>query len=298
VSGETRRAEPADDEAGWAEPADDEAGRAPLAGRDQVRAALRATARIGPFFVLEVDGLAGQGCLPAAEWFGAGLAHWLDETARQLGSREPRVTASIAQLGFAARLWSPVLGCALAHGIVPDLADLMVSAERPVRLAVPRPDGWLAPTGRQLADLGHLTVSRQLGQLAAALPVPLAAGLLRGNSASAMIGALGVLARAMPAGRDQAVAVARALLASAELRGAGTLGAGTPGAGTPGAGAGAPGTGTPGTGTASAGTPGTGLPEFRRRSCCLYYRVPGGGLCGDCCLARRPNGRPADADGT
>ncbi len=26
---------------------------------------------------------------------------------------------------------------------------------------------------------------------------------------------------------------------------------------------------------------------FRRRSCCLYYRVPGGGICGDCVL-RRP----------
>jgi FhuF-like iron-sulfur protein len=28
---------------------------------------------------------------------------------------------------------------------------------------------------------------------------------------------------------------------------------------------------------------GAGL-SFRRRSCCLYYRVPGGGLCGDCTL--------------
>ena len=28
---------------------------------------------------------------------------------------------------------------------------------------------------------------------------------------------------------------------------------------------------------------------FRRHSCCLYHRVPGGGLCGDCVLVdRRP----------
>jgi ferric iron reductase protein FhuF len=27
--------------------------------------------------------------------------------------------------------------------------------------------------------------------------------------------------------------------------------------------------------------------SFRRRSCCLYYRVPGGGLCGDCVLLDR-----------
>jgi ferric iron reductase protein FhuF len=26
---------------------------------------------------------------------------------------------------------------------------------------------------------------------------------------------------------------------------------------------------------------------FRRRSCCLYYRVPGGGICGDCVLVGR-----------
>ena len=31
--------------------------------------------------------------------------------------------------------------------------------------------------------------------------------------------------------------------------------------------------------------------RFRRRSCCLLYRVPGAGLCGDCILAGRPAGR-------
>ncbi|GAA2746389.1 (2Fe-2S)-binding protein [Kitasatospora cinereorecta] len=40
--------------------------------------------------------------------------------------------------------------------------------------------------------------------------------------------------------------------------------------------------------------------HFRRTSCCLYYRVPGGGLCGDCVFDRRPPGvretaRPADS---
>lgn len=39
-------------------------------------------------------------------------------------------------------------------------------------------------------------------------------------------------------------------------------------------------------------------PAFRRRGCCLYYRVPGGGLCGDCVLHARAGGstvRPAAA---
>lgn len=33
----------------------------------------------------------------------------------------------------------------------------------------------------------------------------------------------------------------------------------------------------------------TGAPHdvaFRRRSCCLYYRTPAGGLCGDCVFER------------
>jgi hypothetical protein len=30
------------------------------------------------------------------------------------------------------------------------------------------------------------------------------------------------------------------------------------------------------------------LDDFRRRSCCLYYRIPGGGRCGDCALDRAP----------
>jgi ferric iron reductase protein FhuF len=27
--------------------------------------------------------------------------------------------------------------------------------------------------------------------------------------------------------------------------------------------------------------------RFVRASCCLFYRIPGGGLCGDCVLAHR-----------
>jgi ferric iron reductase protein FhuF len=32
------------------------------------------------------------------------------------------------------------------------------------------------------------------------------------------------------------------------------------------------------------------LAGSRRTTCCLYYRVPGGGLCGDCVLDRVPGG--------
>lgn len=66
----------------------------------------------------------------------------------------------------------------------------------------------------------------------------------------------------------------------------GVAGADRPGAGRRGRGAG----GRPAGRRRSAGGTGTFLHEeglgvaFVRRSCCLYYQVPGGGLCGDCVL--------------
>jgi hypothetical protein len=107
-----------------------------------------------------------------------------------------------------------------------------------------------------LAELIGSVVAAPLAELARALPVQLARGLLRGNSASAMAGALGELARARPELAESAAALAAALLRTPGLAGAGRL-------------------------------TGPGL-AFRRSSCCLYYRVPGSSMCGDCCFERRP----------
>jgi len=96
---------------------------------------------------------------------------------------------------------------------------------------------------------GHLT------PLAAGLRGQVADGLLRGNAASAMIGSLTVIAAARPGLARAARSIAGQLLATGSLRGTGEL-------------------------------TGPGL-DFRRNSCCLYYRVPGGGLCGDCSLHER-----------
>src|SRR5690625_3018656 len=79
----------------------------------------------------------------------------------------------------------------------------------------------------------------------------IAPGLLRGNVGSALAGAVGALARARPTPRARAAASATDLLSR-------------------------PGTGLSGTFTGPAG--------FRRTTCCLYYRLPGGGTCGDCVL--------------
>ncbi|MET9504567.1 (2Fe-2S)-binding protein [Streptomyces sp. NPDC006622] len=189
------------------------------------------------------------------------LAFRIGKVARSLRAPEPRVAASVTQQGLAARLWSVALGCAVLYGRQPDLAPGLLRWD---------PDGsapddlWLTEVRTRPGDartLADTVLHGHLEPLAAALRARhrLAPGLLRGNAASALAGAARQLDRwARAHGRPDAAARARALtaelLAHPLLAGTGTL-----------------------TGTA-----------FRRRSCCLYYRVPGGGVCGDCCFPRPP----------
>ncbi|WP_234438650.1 (2Fe-2S)-binding protein [Streptomyces sp. NRRL S-340] len=250
---------------------------------------------------------------------------------------EPRVAASVAHQGLAARLWSVALGCAVRYGRLPDLApdllrwdptgsapdDLWLTEVRPLpaarpadgtaartepaTLTAPDPDTATDPeaatetlthpeadpdpepaqepaTHREAATapdtltdpatatdaLARAVLHAHLEPLAAALRARyrLAPGLLRGNAASALAAAARqvrgwALRDGRPATGDLAHGLAVRLLAHPALAGAGTLGA-------------------------------TG---FRRRSCCLYYRVPGGGVCGDCCFSRAPAPSPRAASG-
>jgi FhuF 2Fe-2S C-terminal domain len=224
----------------------------------QVRAALAVAARVGPFFQLEVrDDEPDPGWRPVAELYRDGLEGLVASTARQLGTDETRVAASILHQGFAARLWSPALACALLAGVVPDLTSLVVSTSPSLRLGLADPAGRRAGSAAERAELTAAVVAGPLARLASALPVSLASGLLRGNSASAMAGALGVLARSRPDVGESAAALAASLLRTPGLAGGGAL-----------------------TGSDLA---------FRRRSCCLFYRVPNGGLCGDCCFDSPPS---------
>ncbi|MFJ9714371.1 (2Fe-2S)-binding protein [Streptomyces sp. NPDC101213] len=201
----------------------------------------------------------------SADAHGDPLARRVGRVARALRVPEPRVAASLAQQGLAARLWSVALGCAVLYGRRPDLAPELLRWD---------PDGsapddlWLTEVRARPGDAQSLAAAvlhGHLEPLAAALRARhrVAPGLLRGNAASALAGTARQLegwARAN--GRPDAAARSRAL--TAELLAHPLLaGAGTP-------------TATP------AGT------AFRRRSCCLYYRVPGGGVCGDCCFPRPP----------
>jgi hypothetical protein len=224
---------------------------------DLVRGALADVAAAGPFFALGV-GAGGPQWRAAADLYAAGLPGLVASTGAQLKVTEARVAASTVQLGYAARLWSPVLGCVLLHGVVPDLAGLSVAAGPPMRLRVPAPRGWLADGEPGLAALAYrMVVPGQLEPMRRGFPVKVAAGLLHGNAAAAMTAALRVLVAGRPGLERPARALAQRLLAAGLLRGTGEL-------------------------------TGPGL-EFRRRSCCLFYRVPGGGLCGDCPLPR-PDG--------
>ncbi|MFI1766353.1 (2Fe-2S)-binding protein [Streptomyces sp. NPDC020800] len=188
----------------------------------------------------------------------------------RLRAPEPRVCASIGQQGLAARLWSVALACAAVYGRLPDLDarllrwDATASAPEDLWLTEVRP---LAGDAATLADTvlhGHL---EPLGEALRAR-YGVAAGLLWGNAGSALAGAARELDRwARANGRtevaDRARALTDALFAHPLLRTTGTR-----------------------TGTA-----------FRRRSCCLYYRVPGGGVCGDCCFTRPPRSSPGAASG-
>ncbi|MFH9725508.1 (2Fe-2S)-binding protein [Streptomyces sp. NPDC017254] len=191
----------------------------------------------------------------------------VDRVAARLGAPERRVGASVAHLGLAARLWSTALGPAALHGRFPGLDP----AELHWDGALTSPDDlWWAGSGTRPATVDELRAAVQEAHL-----VPLHAALRRdgrisprllwGNAGSALAGALRELtrwahARGRPEVAERAAALVSGLLDHPDL--AGTVRG----------------------------------PRLRRASCCLYYRCPGGGLCGDCVFDHAPRtgleGRP------
>jgi hypothetical protein len=211
-------------------------------------------ARVGPYFSVETSrDVAGHPpWRPFTELCGPALAEQVAGVLARLGTDEARVAASLLFQGVAGRLWSPVLAAAAGHGLAPDLDPAAtywrVASPGPVLLAAP----GAGRVGADAASVRRVVVERFLCPLVEAVlaVTPVAEGLLWGNAASALAGALAVLARARPEVSGPAGRLVEELLARPPLRGTGTL----------------------------------GPLGFRRHSCCLYYRVPGGGLCGDCAL--------------
>nr|WP_231134057.1 (2Fe-2S)-binding protein [Motilibacter deserti] len=153
-------------------------------------------------------------------------------------------------LGVAARLAAPAVAVATVCDAVLPVAALRWrdGPPGPVPLLLPVSVG--VPTG---GSLGVALVDDVLAPLVetASTLAPLAPPLLWGNVASAVAGAAGALARARPDLRERAYAVADELLAHPPLARSGRFDT---------------------------------RRAFSRRTCCLYYRLPGGGTCGDCPL--------------
>ncbi|WP_406209882.1 (2Fe-2S)-binding protein [Streptomyces sp. NBC_01017] len=247
----------------------------PFVDLDPHLAALRP---LGAFFVLRTRGETARPLPTLAETYretssrteGDPLDFRVRKVANALHAPELRIAASVAQQGLAARLWSVALGCAALYGRIPDLDPGLLHWD---------PDGsapddlWLTevrPLPADPATVADVVLHRHLQPLTDAVHARyrVAAGLLWGNAGSALAGAARQLDQwAHAGGRTDTAARARAL--TAELFGHPLLAD----------------TGTL-TGTA-----------FRRRSCCLYYRVPGGGVCGDCCFTRAPRSSPRAPSG-
>ncbi len=209
-------------------------------------------ADLGPFFAVRSDPDQGDGWRPLRDLLdGPALPERVDHTRRVLSDLsatevESRVAASTLSLGIFARLLSPVLGAAvLGSGLPsPDFDSVLWrkvdGGPWPLALTgVPAP----ADPGAAVTELA-LPLARVLSDRHS-----LSMQVLRGNVASALFGAVGMVGRARPELGEVAWALARRLLAG-PLAGTGRITHG-----------------------------------FVRSSCCLYYRVPGGGYCGDCVLA-------------
>jgi hypothetical protein len=269
-------------------------------------AALRAAAAAGEFFRLPVVGpdagwrpftelLDGSGALPdrvaAAR---ATLARFAGVGVEEI---ELRACASVVFLGMAARLTAPVIGALVLGATALDGAVPVPGSDElrwrampngstefgrgcgPVTVGRPRFGGGDDVGNRGPGRVEVLArwlssgpVAQLLGQVRTELRV--SPRLLWGDVAAGVGGAFAMLSRNLPADAGSEAARApvelyRALLTLPPLVGSTRL--------------------TP----ASADDAPCPLPE-RRRSCCLYYRLPGAGLCADCLLDRAPLRRTAD----
>jgi cobalamin transport system ATP-binding protein len=210
-------------------------------------------ANISPYFAVGT-GPVDHGWQPVERLYSdtALLAGIVGRVQARMDAAEQRVAASTLFLGFAARLWSIGLGALAGHRLLPDLDAerlLFLESGGRVRLHIEHP---VARQGDDLEPmLADMVLEWHLAPLSAALRRlgPISDALLRGNAASALLGAARVFDREATA--EPGWQLARRLCADERLAGAISFSA--------------------------AG--------YRRTSCCLYYRTPRGGLCGDCSMA-------------
>ncbi|GAA5161120.1 (2Fe-2S)-binding protein [Ornithinimicrobium tianjinense] len=188
---------------------------------------------------------------------------------------DPKVAVSATQVGLASRLWSVALAAAVLHRWVPDLSSTALVASPVHRGAVPlgvaRPEeGYAVPSlSEAVAVLTRTVVESSLARLheACASVGRTPERVLVSNSSSALVGAARVLAGQRPDSAGQAWELVRELLLVDAVAAGGEV-----------------------------------LPKadlhhcvggamerrdeaFLRSGCCVFYRLPGHGLCPDCVLA-------------
>ncbi|MFJ4964652.1 (2Fe-2S)-binding protein [Streptomyces sp. NPDC088729] len=225
---------------------------------------LARTASVGGFFALRTTPASGGGHRPLALLYGgrtAPLTARIDRVASRLEAPERRVAASIAHLGLAARLWSIALGPAALCGRIPALPPDALHWDPE---AASPDDLWIADPQELPGTAERIREQVQYGHLAPLAEAVRGDGnvsprLLWGNAGSALAGAARELvawarANELPDVARRTRALTAELFDHADLR--------------------------------STGAPHG--PAFRRRSCCLYWRCPGGGLCGDCVFDQVP----------
>jgi hypothetical protein len=244
--------------------------------------ALTAAAGFGPYFTwrqpsvpASPEPFPGDGWIPWERLADGDVASSRVSAAREALTRMSglaasdvpvRVVASVTFLGYASRIVSPLLAAAaLGELPVPGAGELwwreVPGGPLPLAYAGSR---TLPTTGLSAGDLARaltgVAVTGLLGELTAVFRsrFALSPHVLRGNVASALAGAAGMIA---PAHAARATAVVAAMLRIPPLMGAAQL---------------------------VRADPGGSRRSLVRNNCCLYYRIPGGGTCGDCILRSPP----------
>ena len=231
----------------------------------QAAAALAQAALAGPYFAvtLEPDELLWR---PLSDLLGPDvLIENVDQVRRILHERtrlpladlDLRACASTHALGLTSRLVAPALGCAAFAGQVPALTIDGLRWQRvaggPVPIGVSAADSRPVASPDEAADALHRTViTTVVAPLIRAFEQTFALSpqVLWGNVASALAGAATMVVRSGTAPLLDPPTIAKLATERGTLAGMGTW-----------------------TGTA-----------FRRNNCCLFYKIPGGGTCGDCVL--------------
>jgi ferric iron reductase protein FhuF len=229
-----------------------------VSGADTV-AAIHRAGRDNPLLGIGTGTGSGDS-LPSSDLCPGPASRLVDAVGAWAGASERRVAGSLVVLGYSARLVGPTIATMVGDQILLDVRPHKVRYSfQPgfgFALTLPDPTGWRATPEALRQRWCHDVIDGHLRALIDAVRVtaPAAAGLLWGNVASGVAGALHSVAQAGTVPVGDCHALGSALLAHGPLSGSGTLNIHN------------------------------GQLQFTRRSCCLIYRLDGGGMCGDCAL--------------